>query len=332
LPQWRRHRGFMLYPITFSPIYKDIIWGGTNIRSRFNRITPFERVAESWELSCRNDGMSIAANGALSGKSIQNLINEFGDELVGTRSIKKCASTFPLLIKLIDAADRLSVQVHPTDEYAQRDGEANGKNEMWYVIDAKENAKLVYGLKPNVTKQDFKNAVAKNQVSETLNEVPVKPGDFFFIPAGTVHAILDGILVAEIQQNSNTTYRIYDWGRLDANGKGRETHIEKALDVINFGPAPYLSKGTESFDYKDYAIRKLLRSEYFNLDEININSNYNGKTSGETFIAAMIIDGNGALEYDNGILETAPGKTILIPASLGNFEFTGRQKLLLTEI
>jgi mannose-6-phosphate isomerase len=321
----------MLYPIKFKPIYKDILWGGDNIANHFGRVTPFARVAESWELTCRDDGMSVVENGELAGKSMQALIDAYGAELLGKRAAKKYAGSFPLLIKLIDAADRLSVQVHPTDEYARRDGEENGKNEMWYIVDAKKDAKLIYGLKPGVTKKDFEAAVSGACVEQTLNAVPVKPGDFFFIPAGTVHAILGGILIAEIQQNSNTTYRIYDWNRLDKNGKGRALHIEKALDVIHFGRAQ-AGDAAEFSEEQAYSARQLLRSAYFNLDEIVVKTAYRGETDGESFVAAMILSGSGTLRYDGGVEKTNPGETILLPASLGTFEFSGSQKLLLTNV
>lgn len=321
----------LLYPIKFAPIYKDIIWGGTNIAQHFNRTVPFERVAESWELTCRDDGMSVAINGDFTGKTLQEIIDAEGASLLGRRAMEKYAGRFPLLIKLIDAADRLSVQVHPTDEYARREGEMNGKNEIWYVVDAKKGAKLVYGLKSGVTKEDFEAAIADHKLAETLNEVPVAPGDCFFIPAGTVHAILDGILIAEIQQNSNTTYRIFDWDRLDKNGNGRPLHIDKALDVIHFGQ-PEKRQPENISDTQAYSSKGLLWSEFFDLDEVVVKTEYKGETDGETFIAVMVLAGSGTLSYDGGEMETAPGETILLPASLGAFAFRGNQKLLMSRV
>lgn len=321
----------MLYPIRFSPIYKDIIWGGTDIKRRFKRETPLERVAESWELSCRGDGMGIVENGELKGRSFQNLIDEYGKRLLGNRTMNTYGSSFPLLVKLIDAADRLSVQVHPTDEYARMEGEPNGKNEMWYIIDAKKDAKLVYGLRPNVTKRDFTDAVSQNRVPETLNEAPVKAGDFFFIPAGTVHAILDGILIAEIQQNSNTTYRIYDWGRVDAEGRGRELHTQKALNVINFGPPPG-NRTIERVDCGGYIKKRLHKSDFFFLEEIDVTGGYSDRTDGGAFKAVMLIDGGGVMEYENGATEVSAGETYLIPAEMGKFELKGEMKALLTGV
>ena len=318
----------MLYPLKFSPVYKQIIWGGSNIKRYFGRETPFDRVAESWELCCRGDGMGIVQNGELKGRSFESLTDEFKEKLLGSNSVAKYGCNFPLLVKLIDANDRLSVQVHPDDAYALREGESNGKNEMWYIIDAKKDAKLVYGLKAGITKQKFIDAVNTGEIDKTLNEVTVKPGDSLYIPAGTVHAILDGILIAEIQQNSNTTYRIYDWGRVDADGKSRELHIDKALDVINFDTVPEAGIAVVTEKNDGYDRRILLRSQFFNLDEIVVKSSYNSEIDGGSFLAVMNIAGGGRLTYDDGEISISMGETILLPACLGRFKFTGDIKLL----
>ena len=218
-------------PLFFDPIYKSIIWGGRNLERIFNRSLPEGKVAESWEISNHGKDNSIITNGEFKGKSLNELLNKFGSKLVG----KKCSSErFPLLIKLIDANDKLSVQVHPDNEYAKIHDNDLGKTEMWYIIDAKPNAKLICGVKSGTTKKQFEEAIKNNTLNEYLNYVDVKKGDTIFIPSGTVHAILDGIVIAEIQQNSDTTYRVYDWGRVGKDGKPRELHVEKALDVINF--------------------------------------------------------------------------------------------------
>jgi mannose-6-phosphate isomerase len=318
-----------LYPLKFAPVYKQILWGGSNIKRYFGRNTPYDKVAESWELCSRSDGMGIVDNGPLRGSSFESLIEEYKENLLGEKSVAHYGNTFPLLVKLIDANDRLSVQVHPDDAYARLEGEANGKNEMWYIVDAKEDAKLIYGLKEGVTKQKFSDAVSAGKIAETLREVPVKAGDSLFIPAGTVHAILSGILIAEIQQNSNTTYRIYDWGRVDANGKGRELHISKALDVINFGAAQGSGIAGELSAHEGFDSRALLRSQYFNLDEITVKTNYHGQTD-SSFLAVINLRGSGMLTYDDGEMAIGAGETVLLPASLGKFTFTGSLKLLTT--
>lgn len=317
----------MLYPLKFIPVYKEIIWGGTNIKRFFGRNIPFEKTAESWEICARPDGMSVVSNGELSGLTILDVIEKYKEKLLGTRSVNKYGGDFPLLIKIIDANDRLSVQVHPDDEYARAQGEKNGKNELWYIIDAKPGAKLIYGLRDGVTKEEFSAAVKNGTVADTLREVPVAPGDALFIPAGTVHAILEGILIAEIQQNSNTTYRIYDWDRVGKDGKPRELHIDKALDVINFGVQPQkLETNIGS------ARRTILRGEYFNIDEIKLDGRFKSKTEGDTFYVLMNLTGRLDLSYDGGKTALEPGDTVLIPACLGKYELEGQSKLLLTWI
>lgn len=317
----------MLYPIKFKPIYKEIIWGGNTLSKHFGRTTPFEKTAESWELCERDDGMGVVENGELKGLTFRELISDYREKLLGTESIKRYGSYFPLLIKYIDANDRLSVQVHPDDEYAQLHGEKNGKNELWYIIDAKPGAKLIYGLKQEITKEDFAAAVKNGNIANTLNEVPVSAGDAFFIPAGTVHAILDGILIAEIQQNSNTTYRIYDWDRVGKDGKPRELHVKEALEVVAFGKKP-----PETEKSKGSCEREILRSEFFNIDEINLDGKLSKETDGKTFNIIMNLTGKATIKYEFGEVELALGDSVLIPASLGKYTVEGQTKLLLTWI
>jgi len=317
----------MLYPLKFRPVYKEIIWGGKNISKYFDRKTPYEKTAESWELCCRPDGMSVVDNGPLAGSSLSDIIEQYGEKLLGTECVKKYGSRFPLLIKYIDANDRLSVQVHPDDAYARKTGEENGKNELWYIVDAKPGAKLIYGLKKDITKDEFISAVKNGTVADTLRVVPVKPHDSLFIPAGTVHAILDGILIAEIQQNSNTTYRIYDWGRLGKDGKPRELHIDKALDVINFGDA-----AAEPQQDSGETQREILRSEFFNIDEVKLSGKLERNAEGKTLMVIMNLSGDIVISYDGGETPLKKGDTALIPASLGKYTLNGQSRLLMSWI
>lgn len=213
----------MLYPFQFIPVYKDYIWGGRNLE-RLGKELPEGKVAESWELSCHPDGMSVVKNGTLRGRTLQGLIDEYGSKITGDYRTK----TFPLLVKLIDAADKLSVQVHPDDNFALAHEGEFGKNEFWYVLDAKPDAYLIYDFKPSITRSDFEKAVCEDRVGDCLQIVPVRAGDFLNIPAGLIHSIGEGILLAEIQQSSNTTYRIFDYNRTDAKGTKRPLHLEKA--------------------------------------------------------------------------------------------------------
>ncbi|WDC83551.1 class I mannose-6-phosphate isomerase [Caloramator sp. mosi_1] len=234
---------------------------------------------------------------------------------------------FPLLIKYIDASDKLSVQVHPNDEYAIKNEGDYGKTEMWYVIDAKEDAKLIYGVKEATTREKFKKALINKKLEDYLNYVSVKKGDVIFIPSGTLHSILGGIVVAEIQQNSDTTYRVYDWNRVDKDGKPRELHIEKALDVIDFNiTGKILSPTLQKLN--GYSLSNLAKCDYFNVDEIRIESKYSDKTNEETFYIFMCIEGSGKLNYNGKIYPIFGGKTFMIPAKEEEFEIDGQLKLL----
>lgn len=321
----------MFYPLKFDPVYKEIIWGGRNIERHFKRNIPPGNIAESWELCCREDGMSIVNNGIFKSKSLHDLIEEHGEKILGTRVCEKYGLNFPLLIKIIDANDKLSVQVHPDDRYAHTIGERNGKSEMWYILDAKKDARLIYGLKKGMTKEKFIDAIRNGKVYDTLNQIPVKTGDFLYIPAGTVHAILDGILIAEIQQNSNTTFRIYDYDRIDANGKKRQLHVDRALDVINFDFDNSPNTAEVTYDGNN-SIKGILKSDYFCTDEISIKDQYNSATDGTSFISMIIIEGCGEI-ISGGISEKiVSGETLLLPAALGSYIIKGNLKLLTSYI
>lgn len=318
----------MLYPFKFNPIYKEILWGGRKIGKYFDREIPDGNIAESWELSCRDDGMSVVKNGEFKGIYLSNLISKYKEQILGYKIYEKYGLHFPLLVKIIDANDKLSVQVHPDDEYAKLIGENNGKNEMWYILDAEKNTKLIYGLKQDISREDFIDAIKNAAVGETLNEVKVKAGDCLYIPSGTVHAILEGILIAEIQQNSNTTFRIYDWDRLDKSGKGRELHIDKALDVINFESSTNQTLKREIELYDDNQKIRLVESEYFIVDEIHINNKYISKSSEDAFEVIMNISGSGKINWEDRSEIINKGDTLLIPACLGEYEIEGNLKIL----
>ena len=206
-----------------TPAFKDYIWGGTRLRDEYGKKCDYDKVAESWELSCHKDGASVVADGEDKGFTLAEYIDKHGKAVLGTDCEK--FENFPILIKLIDAKDNLSVQVHPDNEYALRVEGEYGKTEMWYIVDCDEGATLLYGFKHEISKEEFAERIADNTLLEVTNAVPVKKGDVFFIQAGTLHAIGKGILIAEIQQNSNTTYRIYDYGRVGKDGKPRELHL-----------------------------------------------------------------------------------------------------------
>lgn len=317
----------MLYPLKFIPIYKQLVWGGTKISEYFHRDIALDNVAESWELCCRDDGTSVVSSGELKGISLSSLIEKYEDKLVGVKTFKEFGKHFPVLIKIIDANENLSVQVHPDDAYARSNGENNGKNELWYILDSKDHAKIVYGIKENETKKAFIKAVSDHNVEQALNTEDASAGDAFFVPAGKVHAILSGILIAEIQQNSNTTYRIYDWGRVDKNGKGRTLNTLQALDVIDFSSQNKRLLCPEIASNTHFNTDAVVRSRYFNIDRIDVHDCFvNTTVSG--FIILMCIKGCGVIVYDGGTSSILFGETILLPACIGKFTLVGTMTLL----
>ncbi|MDT8715677.1 class I mannose-6-phosphate isomerase [Clostridium sp. 19966] len=320
----------MLYPLKFEPVYKDYIWGGREL-AKFGKDLPEGIVAESWEISGHPDGEGIVANGEYKGISLTALIKKLGRDLVGYKLEEKDVEKFPLLIKLIDANDRLSVQVHPEDEYAQvhENGEY-GKNEMWYIVEAKEGAKIVYGVKPGTTRESFAKAVKEDRIEDCLNYIEVKTGDAVNIPAGLVHAIGAGILIAEIQQNSNTTYRVFDYNRTDKNGNKRPLHIEKALDVINFencnvkGKLKPLEIKLDDKSSKKY----LVANKYFSVEKYSIDGTIKENADGERFFTYTCFDGEGEISFNGGKETIKRGQSILIPAALGEYEISGKLELV----
>ena len=319
-----------MYPIKLKPAFKDYLWGGTRLRDDFGKECDFDKVAESWELSCHKDGNSVVADGEFAGLTLTQYIEKEGKSVLGTNCEK--FENFPILIKLIDAKDNLSVQVHPNNEYAQRVEGEYGKTEMWYVVDCDEGASLLYGFKHNITKEEFRERIENNTLLEVTNSVPVKKGDVFFIEAGTLHAIGKGILIAEIQQNSNTTYRIYDYGRVGADGKPRQLHIDKAVDVTNLCPAkPYPQ--SEPVDMGGWTKKRLAKCEYFTVDVINVDTSAALEADKSSFVNILVLDGGCVLSSEgNDAVELKKGDSVFIPAGLGKFELTGKCSAVMTHI
>ena len=319
-----------MYPIKLKPAFKDYLWGGTRLRDDFGKDCDFDKIAESWELSCHKDGNSVVADGEFAGLTLAQYIEKEGKSVLGTNCEK--FENFPILIKLIDAKDNLSVQVHPNNEYAQRVEGEYGKTEMWYVVDCDEGASLLYGFKHNITKEEFRERIENNTLLEVTNSVPVKKGDVFFIEAGTLHAIGKGILIAEIQQNSNTTYRIYDYGRVGADGKPRQLHIDKAVDVTNLCPEkPYPQ--SEPVDMGGWTKKRLAKCEYFTVDVINVDTSAALEADKSSFVNILVLDGGCVLSSEgNDAVELKKGDSVFIPAGLGKFELTGKCSAVMTHI
>ena len=316
----------MLKPIKLNPVFKEIIWGGNRLKTEYNKESDLNNIAESWELTVRPDGMNTIASGDDQGKTLEKFIQENGDSVVS--NIEQ--PFFPLLIKFIDAEDNLSVQVHPDDSYALEKANSLGKTEMWYIIDAKPGAQLVYGLKQGVTNEEFAEAIKSNKVEEKLNYVDVKKGDVFFIPSGLVHAIGSGILLAEIQQNSNITYRVYDYNRVGKDGKKRDLHVEDALNVIVNRTEEEIEKYRFSTNAKSENL--LASCEYFVVEKHSINNDCRFLANAESFISVLCLDGNGKIIYNDEIFPVCKGDSYFIPANLGEFTITGNLNVIVSKI
>lgn len=311
-----------------APAFKDYIWGGTKLRDVYGKDCDFDKIAESWELSCHKDGNSVVADGEDKGLTLSEYIQKHGKEILGTNCDK--FDNFPILIKLIDAKDNLSVQVHPDNEYALRVEGEYGKTEMWYIVDCDEGATLLYGFNKEISKEEFAQRIADNTLLEVTNAVPVKKRDVFFIEAGTLHAIGKGILIAEIQQNSNTTYRIYDYGRVGNDGKPRELHVEKAKEVTNLCPAKAYPE-TE-IEQKDGYTRKLLSScEYFTTYAVETEKRAVLETDGTSFNSLLILEGEGEI-FGDDIVKFKKGDSIFVTADNGKYAIDGKCKFVLTKV
>lgn len=304
----------MLYPMTFKPILKKIIWGGSDI-CPFKGITPMQDgIGESWELSHVEGNYSIVDNGELEGRSLDELIRRNGKELLGEKVMERFGETFPLLIKFIDARDDLSIQVHPDDKLAKKRHNSFGKTEMWYVINAAQGASLYSGFSEQINADEYVKRVENNTIMEVLQRYEVAPGDVFFLPAGRVHAIGAGCFIAEIQQTSNITYRIYDYDRKDASGNGRELHTELAKEAIDYTLSPdYMTH------YKAHsnATVQLATCKYFTTNLLDIDTIMVRDFSElDSFVVYICMAGKATIRDNNGYeIQVHQGQTVLIPAT-----------------
>lgn len=308
--------------IKLNPVFKDYIWGGYRLKNDYGFDTGYDKTAEGWMLACHKDGMNTIDGGEFDGKELQEVIDEIGlKELAGTNATK--FPYFPVLIKLIDAYDNLSIQVHPDDKYAREIENEFGKTEMWYVLDATDDAKLVYGFKDKITSEEFKASIEDNTLMDKLNSVNVKKGDLFFIEAGTVHAIGKGALIAEIQQNSNCTYRVYDYGRVGNDGKPRELHIDKAVDVSVTEPAkhPVINFAND----KDCV---LAECDLFKVEKHKVEYALTLATDEKSFNHILVVEGNGAV---NG-RDAKKGDSFFVPAGYGDYTISGDVEVIITKI
>ena len=307
-----------MYPIKFENLYYEKIWGGRDFES-FRENLPHGDIGESWDIACHHNGMSIVSNGYLKGKTFEELIKEYGTELLGESFENK---EFPLLVKLINSKEKLSVQVHPSDEYAKRVENSLGKTEAWYVVDAKPGASLIVGTK-NCDKAIFEKAIREGKTEEYLNKIEVKKGDCFLINSGLVHAICEGVIIAEIQQSSDITYRIYDYGR------PREIHVEKSMDVIDFNLKPINASGKKLVSFCGYEKGILCASEYFTIEKYVVSSEVSENSDINKFFIFTCVDGKGTIISEDGTkMDILKGDSILIPAKLGKYTIQGELTML----
>lgn len=306
--------GLDMYPLLLKPPVKDYLWGGTRLKTEFGLASDTDIAAEGWMLSCHKDGSNTVLNGKFAGMSLPDVLAVWGNEALGTRAA--AFPYFPILIKLIDAKQKLSVQVHPSDDYALAHEGEFGKTEMWYVVDCQEGAELLYGFSENISKEEFKERMNNNTLTDVCNSVPVHKGDVFFIDAGTLHAIGEGILIAEVQQNSNTTYRISDYGRLGADGKPRELHIDKALDVTKteIPSMPYGQIGTVTTKGAN-TVRELASCHFFTAKVLELQEEYS-IFERETFVSLVVLEGTASLAFGKETLTVKKGESVFVPANL----------------
>lgn len=315
------------YPMKLTPVAKSAIWGGERLRRDWNKPSDLPVVAETWELTVREKENNTIQNGAFCGEKLSNVIQNSVQNLIGTLAADE---RFPLLVKFIDADDRLSVQVHPDDDFAARIENDRGKTEMWYVVEADEGASILLGLIPGATVKDFEKASTSGDPEPVLQRVEVKKGDCFFIPAGMPHAIGKGILIAEIQQNCDLTYRVYDYNRRDKEGKLRELHIEKALQVTR----PFTEKEVEAIRYArgKQNDAQLASCTYFAVSRVELQQDHVGNATAESFHSLLFLSGVGTV-VANGI--TTPyqkGDSIFLPAGTGEYRILGNGELLISTL
>ncbi|MDL2319553.1 class I mannose-6-phosphate isomerase [Alistipes sp. OttesenSCG-928-B03] len=320
----------MLYPLKFRPLLKERLWGGDKLRREMGKDAPeAQLIGESWEVSGVQGDLSVVANGFLAGNDLQELAEIYMGELVGDSVYAKYGDEFPVLVKLIDAADDLSVQVHPNDQQAEMRHGAYGKTEMWYVIDAEPDAVLYVGFRHRTSREEYLRAVDEGTVAELLNRIEVKPGDAYFIPAGTIHAIGRGLLLAEIQQTSDITYRVYDWGRTDENGQPRELHTGLAVETVTFGqPGGYGGYDITRRPVKNTAV-EMAESPYFTTNLLDIEGDVQRDFHlTDSFVVYVCVDGECLLRTPNGGERIRRGETVMLPAVIDEVTLSGRARLL----
>ncbi len=313
-----------LYPLQFEPILKERIWGGTKLKTLLNKPITSKITGESWEISTVENDVSRVANGSFKGKSLNELVEEFPVAILGTKVYEQFGKQFPLLFKYLDAREDLSIQLHPNDALAKKRHNSFGKTEMWYVMQADEESSLIIGFKERSTPEEFLENLNKKTLLNILNTKKVKKGEVFFLETGTIHAIGAGNVIAEIQQTSDITYRIYDFDRVDANGNSRELHVDLALDAINYD----VVQAQKKYNKIENVSNEIVHCNYFTTNFIPLEGSVNVKKNKESFTVYMCVDGNFGIVYEGQSYSYQKGNTVLIPAEMNDYQIFGKASLL----
>ncbi len=321
----------MFYPFKFQPIPKHRIWGGNKLKVNLNKPFKENKIGESWEISTVPGDVSVVSNGYFVGKNLQELIDNYPIEMLGEKIYKRYGTNFPLLIKFIDAQSDLSIQLHPNDVLAKQRHNSLGKEEMWYIMEAEPNSRLMFGFNQKLNPETYSKHLKNNTLESVLHYENVKSDDVFHIPTGRVHAIGGGILLAEIQQSSDVTYRLYDYNRKDENGNLRELHTELALDAIDF-EIPNQFK--TDFDSVENKVIKIVESQYFttNLFHLNQKMKFQNSKKNETFTIYICVSGKATLKNDNFEIELNKGESVLIPAIIDQYEIDPPTEVKLLQV
>ncbi len=313
-----------LYPLQFQPIFKERIWGGTKLKSYLNKPITSNKTGECWEISTVENEVSLIANGLLKDKSLNEIINESPEQVLGKKVYKHFGKQFPLLFKYLDAREDLSIQVHPNDALAAERHNSFGKTEMWFVMQADVDARLIVGFKEKSSPKEYLKSLENNTILSILDTKPVQKGDVFFLQTGTVHAIGAGTVIAEIQQTSDITYRLYDFDRLDDKGNARELHLDLALDAINYNVVSAEKKYSKITNTSNAVVD----CNYFTTNFIPLEGKVSVVKNGQSFTVYMCVEGDFSLTYNGNIYNYKIGDTVLLPAEMLEFEINGNASIL----
>ena len=313
-----------LYPLQFEPILKERIWGGIKLKTLLEKSINSNITGESWEISTVQNEVSIVANGSLKGKSLVDLISDYPEAILGKSVYNKFGKQFPLLFKYIDAREDLSIQVHPNDVLAKKNHNSFGKTEMWYVIQADEDSRLILGFKEDSSPESYLEKLNNKSLLDILDTKIVNPGDAFMLDTGTIHAIGAGIVIAEIQQTSDITYRVFDFDRVDVNGKRRELHNDLALEALNYKKTAV----QRYYDKSKNISNNVVNCDYFTTNFIPLEGQINIRKTDDSFTVYMCVEGDFVLNANNQLYSYKKGDTVLLPAQLTNFELSGKASIL----